>query len=223
MDNVISIEIIIQHIRIQLNQLFKKNALKSHLINKFVELLLDNECYDFANKITILDQSNNKSTLQIIEDIVYGNRVLYAELFKNNLIDSLVKLLFKKFDPSKYPFVVLNDETNDVNMSDNCNNIIYFKSTIINNDDTEKIKKKLLSCKLNNERQNIYFVSLFISPSCIEKILNDNEKEMINFVSLFLTRVFSSSEEIFSFVLDDFSNNNLNKSFLEIISSIKKN
>ena len=223
MDNVISIEIIIQHIRIQLNQLFKKNALKSHLINKFVELLLDNECYDFANKITILDQSNNKSTLQIIEDIVYGNRVLYAELFKNNLIDSLVKLLFKKFDPSKYPFVVLNDETNDVNMSDNCNNIIYFKSTIINNDDTEKIKKKLLSCKLNNERQNIYFVSLFISPSCIEKILNDNEKEMINFVSLFLTRVFSSSEEIFSFVLDDFSNNNLNKSFLEIKSSIKKN
>ena len=223
MDNVISIEIIIQHIRIQLNQLFKKNALKSHLINKFVELLLDNECYDFANKITILDLSNNKSTLQIIEDIVYGNRVLYAELFKNNLIDSLVKLLFKKFDPSKYPFVVLNDETNDVNMSDNCNNIIYFKSTIINNDDTEKIKKKLLSCKLNNERQNIYFVSLFISPCCIEKILNDNEKEMINFVSLFLTGVFSSFEEIFSFVLYDFSNNNLNKSFLEIISSIKKN
>ena len=223
MDNVIAIDIIIQHIKIQLKDLFKHNGSitpSRHGSKKFANELLETKGFDFADKISILDINSNNYSIQIFEDIVDGNRVIYSELFKNTLLDCLVKLLVKKFNPLKYPFVLFSNDSIKINISDNCNNIIYFKSTIVNNEDIDKIKKQLISSNLLNDKLNIYLVTMIISPSCIEKILSDYGKLNIQFVSLFLTKMFTSFEEVFSSVLDIFSNQLLDKTFSEMINFI---
>ena len=220
MDNVIAIEIITQHIKIQLDEFFKNYLSKpTNLIEKKIAIeLIDSRNFGFAEIVSILDTKNNKSSIQILEDIINGNGLNYSEIFKNTLLDSLLKLLVKKFNITKYPFLFLSDEK--VNIIDNCNNIIYFKSTIVNNDDVEKIKKNIISANLLEEKKNIYIVSLVISPSCVEKVLTENEKVKIYFISLFMTTMFKSFEEIFSKVKDEFSNHNLNESFSDMINFI---
>ena len=90
----------------------------------------------------------------------------------------------------------------------------------MNIEDIDKIKKQLISSNLLNDKLNIYLVTMIISPSCIEKILSDYGKLNIQFVSLFLTKMFISFEEVFSSVLDIFSNQLLDKTFSEMINFI---
>jgi hypothetical protein len=222
MENEIAIEVVIQHINLQLNKYFKTNdiQLKSQIIEslKFAAELSDAKNIPFSDRLTVYENEKDTTVIKIFEDILGGNRLNYTGMFMNNLLDFLVKLMIKKFNPSKYPFTFINDLKKEEQLS---NNILYFKPSIINNEDFNKIKENQQFTGVLKENVNVYIVSLIASPSCVENLLNEFKGQNLHFITLLLTKRFTSSHEIFS-SLKEFSETNLQKNFVDMINFFVK-
>jgi hypothetical protein len=221
MENYVAIEVVIQHIKLQLSAFFdegKSNIPTKTDTKKFKGEVCEPSSYDFSDKLSVVCQRSEKFVTQIFEDILEGNRSVFTQLYKETLLDSLVKVLISTFSFHKYPFMLINSESTEIKLTQQCNNIIYFKPTIINNEDFETLQKTCLESPQISEKVNIYIVTLVASPTLLETILNKYRKININFVSLLLTKMFTSSQDIFALVKEEFSDSNLNKQFEEMIN-----
>lgn len=218
MENEIAIEVVIQHINLQLNKYFKNNEtlLKHNDSIKFAAELSDSKNLPFSEKLTVFNNEKDTTVIRMVEDILEGSRLNYTEMFRNNLLDTLVKLTMKKFNLYKYPFTLINDAKKP---EQNSTNLIYFKPTIINNEDYDNIRANQQFTGHLKDNVNVYFISLVASPSCVENLLNEYTNRNVHFITLLLTKRFTSFHEIFS-SLKDFSESNLEKQFIDMINFV---
>ena len=193
--NITAVKIITNYLKLLLDKVSKNNT---GSIFTFLNEIVDPKYIFYKDKIIVKNEKPIIGFLKdVFEDFIKNNTdEEFIDLIRKKLINMtqslLVDYLISKFQDNIKIDKILFDSDDVTKMNfENCNYVIFFKTTILTENDI-KIPKYILSKKKDC---NIMISTIFLSPKFAHYLLS-NQMNSIIFTTLYFNEFFVKYDEI---------------------------